>query len=118
VPLDDDFKLQPEDPTWPPGSDRGGYPVRPPAYDMAVAPKEAGIITREQSWPQLALMTNPHNDSAAAEHFNSSAYRLWEPLVDLQEIYEASSTTPALDAPKSPLGRRGSSPVAWPKRTR
>jgi hypothetical protein len=34
-------------------------------------------------------MTNPHNDSAAAEHFNSSAHRLWVLLVDLQEICEA-----------------------------
>jgi hypothetical protein len=51
-------------------------------------------------------MTNPHNDSAVAEHFDSSAHRLWGPLVDLQEICEASSTTPAVGAPKSPLWRR------------
>ena len=74
---------------------------------MAVAPKGADIHNEGTNLAHnLTLMTNPHNDSAAAEHFNSSAYRVWGPLVDFQEICEASSTTPALGAPKSPLWRR------------
>src|SRR5262245_2903707 len=74
---------------------------------MAVAPKGAGIHTEGTNLAHnLLLMTNLQNDSAAAEHFNSSAYRLWRPLVHPQEICEASSTTLALGTPKSPLWRR------------
>ena len=48
-------------------------------------------------------MTNPHNNSVAAEHFNSSAYRLWKPLVDLQEICEASQHYACSGCPKEPI---------------
>jgi len=43
-----------------------------------VALKGAGIHNERTNLAHnLPLMTNPHNDSASAEHFNSSAYRLW-----------------------------------------
>ena len=65
------------------------YPVRLP-YGIAVAPKGAGFYNEGTNLAHnLPLMTNPHTDPAAAEHFNSSARRLWVPLVDLQEARQA-----------------------------
>ncbi len=65
------------------GNDR--YPVRLP-YGIAVAPKGAGFYNEGTNLAHnLPLMTNPHIDAVAAEHFNTSARRLWVPLAELQE---------------------------------
>lgn len=61
------------------------YPVRLP-YGIAVAPKGAGFYNEGTNLAHnLPLLANPHTDAAAAEHFNTSARRLWVPLEELQE---------------------------------
>jgi phosphoketolase len=69
------------------GHDR--YPVRLP-YGIAVTPKGAGFYNEGTNLAHnLPLMTNPHTDAAAAEHFNTSARRLWVPLGEFQEAHRA-----------------------------
>jgi len=82
------------------GHDR--YPVRLP-YGIAVAPKGAGFYNEGTNLAHnLPLMTNPHTDTAAAEHFNTSARRLWVPLAELQE---ARRTFQHHDTPGRPKER-------------
>lgn len=89
------------------GHDR--YPVRLP-YGIAVAPKGAGFYNEGTNLAHnLPLMTNPHTDTAAAEHFNTSARRLWVPLAEIQEARRAFQHHAASDRPKErdhPLAHR------------
>src|SRR5437867_2016648 len=76
------------------------YPVRLP-YGIAVAPKGAGFYNEGTNLAHnLPLMTDPHTDPAAAEHFNSSARRLWVPLVELQAARRAFQHHTASGRPK------------------
>ncbi|HEY7494014.1 MAG TPA: xylulose 5-phosphate 3-epimerase [Candidatus Tectomicrobia bacterium] len=85
------------------------YPVRLP-YGIAVAPKGAGFYNEGTNLAHnLPLMTNPHTDTAAAEHFNTSARRLWVPLTELQEARSAFQQHARSGRPKErehPLAQR------------
>ncbi|MGH6689545.1 MAG: xylulose 5-phosphate 3-epimerase, partial [Gammaproteobacteria bacterium] len=59
------------------------YPV-PLPYGVAVAPKGAGFYGEGTNLAHnLPLGGNPHEDPAAAAHFNESARRLWVPSGEL-----------------------------------
>ncbi|MGQ9572220.1 MAG: xylulose 5-phosphate 3-epimerase [Dehalococcoidia bacterium] len=64
------------------------YPVRLP-YGIAVAPKGAGFYGEGTNLAHnLPLMSNPHIDTTAAEHFNESARRLWVSLAELTDAVQ------------------------------
>lgn len=64
------------------------YPV-PLPYGVAVAPKGAGFYGAGTNLAHnLPLGANPHSDPEAAEHFNTSARRLWVPFPEYKEAAE------------------------------
>jgi phosphoketolase len=76
------------------------YPLRLP-HGVAVAPKGAGFYGEGTNLAHnLPLDANPHTDVVAAEHFNTSACRLWVPLGELKEAIGSLQHHQASDRPK------------------